>query len=106
MRRLAPRPLAGAVERVAAEAAPATLLARVQRCWPGVVGADVAREAEPVAERGGEVTVACRSATWANELEMLSMDLVDRLNGAIARPGRETPVRGLRLVTRSAARRG
>lgn len=103
VRRLAPRPLAVSVERVAAEAAPATLLARVQGSWPGVVGAAVAREAEAVAERGGEVTVACRSAAWAHELEMLSVDLVDRLNRAIAHSGGEAPVKGLRLVTRSAA---
>jgi predicted nucleic acid-binding Zn ribbon protein len=37
------------------------------------VGEAVAREASPaVSERDGVVTVACRSATWAQELDLLS----------------------------------
>ncbi len=44
--------------------APLTLLSEVQRIWPGVVGAAVAAEATPTAERGGTLTVTCRSAVW------------------------------------------
>ena len=94
MRRLAPRPLAAAVEAYAASLAPATLLAQVQRHWPSVAGEAVAREAEPVAERGGVVTVSCRSAVWAQELDLLSAQLVERLNLAL----RSEAVRGLRCV--------
>jgi predicted nucleic acid-binding Zn ribbon protein len=71
MRRRAPRPIGAALETVLQGAEPATLLAAVQSAWPGAVGEAVAREASPVSERDGVVTVACRSATWAQELDLL-----------------------------------
>jgi len=95
MRRPAPRPLAAALSCAAEAAAPATLLARVQACWPGAVGEAIAAEATPVAERAGTVTVNCRSAVWASELELLAPDLVARLNEALGdqRPGPVTRLR-------------
>jgi predicted nucleic acid-binding Zn ribbon protein len=102
VRRTGPRPLASALDAALRRAAPATLLARVQEAWPRAAGAVVAREAEPVAERGGAVTVACSSAVWAQELELLAPDLVERLNEQLgARAGGGSPVRALRFVTRS-----
>ena len=62
------------------ELAPATLLAEVQRAWPRRAGAAFAARAEPVAERDGVVTVACASAVWAQELDLLSERVVERLN--------------------------
>ena len=85
-RRREPRPIADAVMRVAERAAPATTIASVQGCWESVAGPVVAEEAAPVGEREGVVTVACRSAVWANELDLLSRDLVERLNEALGRP--------------------
>jgi hypothetical protein len=40
-------------------------------------------EAEPVSERAGTLTFECRSAVWAQELELLSSDLAGRLNEAL-----------------------
>jgi predicted nucleic acid-binding Zn ribbon protein len=60
-------------------AEPATLLAAVQRAWPGVVGEAIAREATPVSERDGVITVACRSATWAQELDLLAPRIREQL---------------------------
>jgi predicted nucleic acid-binding Zn ribbon protein len=97
MRRLAPRPLARALEGVTATLAPATALARVQACWRDVVGEGVAEEGHPVAERDGVVTVACRSAVWAQELELMAPDLLDRLNQTLAREGRVIALTGLRF---------
>ena len=85
-RRRTPVPLAGAVEALAAKLEPQTTLSAVQRAWPEVVGAPVAAEAEPVSERAGVVTVACRSAVWAQELTLLAPDLVGRLNEALGTP--------------------
>jgi hypothetical protein len=71
-----------------------------------VAGAAVAAEAAPVGERGGLVTVACRSATWAQELDLLQLDLIERLNAEVSQAdpdGPEAPVSGLR-VTADAAR--
>jgi predicted nucleic acid-binding Zn ribbon protein len=62
------------------DAAPATPLAAVQAAWPRAAGDAVAHQAEPVAERDGEVTIACRSATWAQELDLLQDRLRTRLN--------------------------
>jgi len=103
VRKPGPRPFGPALERVARAAAPATALAAVQRHWPAVAGARVAAEAEPVRERDGVVTVACRSAVWANELDLLAADLVGRLNDALEPVSGRRPVRRLRCVTRSDA---
>ena len=96
MRRLAPRPLADALDPLRRELAPATTLARVQEAWPQVAGA-AAREATPVSERGGTVTFACRSSVWASELALMAADLKDGLNGSLG----GTPITDLRFVTRS-----
>lgn len=93
MRRTAPRPLRYGLEAVTAAAAPATTLARVQGCWRSVVGEAVASEAEPVAERGGEIVVRCESGVWASELELLAPQLVEKLNAALRAP----LVKGLRV---------
>jgi predicted nucleic acid-binding Zn ribbon protein len=96
MRRPAPRPIAAALDGYAREAAPATLLARVQGSWPEVAGEVVAAEARPASERAGTVTFSCTSGVWANELDLLSSDLLERLNAALAgTPGE--PVRALRF---------
>jgi predicted nucleic acid-binding Zn ribbon protein len=78
-RRRAPRPIGEAVSAAIEGAEPATLLAAVQRAWPEAVGEAIAREASPVAERDGVVTVACRSATWAQELDLLGARIRDQL---------------------------
>jgi predicted nucleic acid-binding Zn ribbon protein len=80
--------------------APASLLGRAQRAWAGAAGERIARESEPVSERAGEVTVACSSAVWANELSLLSDDLLGRLNAALGSAGSSAAVRALRFVTR------
>jgi predicted nucleic acid-binding Zn ribbon protein len=92
VRRRAPVPLAGAVEALASRLEPQTPLSAVQRAWPGAVGPAVAAEARPVAERGGVVTVQCRSSVWAHELTLLAPDLVRRLNEALG-GGRVTELR-------------
>jgi predicted nucleic acid-binding Zn ribbon protein len=96
-----PRPAADALRGVLSEAAPATLLAAVQRAWPSTVGAGIAAQAEPVAEREGVVTVACRTATWANELDLMQERLRKRLNAALE--GQE--VRALRFTADAARHR-
>jgi predicted nucleic acid-binding Zn ribbon protein len=80
VRRDRPRPIGGAFRRLVSDSAPQTLLAAVQAAWLEAAGETVARQAEPVAERDAEVTVACRSATWAQELDLLQDLLLERLN--------------------------
>jgi predicted nucleic acid-binding Zn ribbon protein len=102
MRRSAPRPLAAAVGEAVRHAAPTTTLARAQELWRTAAGEGIARESVPVAERAGELTVACRSATWAHELELLAPELLAALNGALDRAGHTAAVTRLRLVIETA----
>ena len=100
MRRRGPRPLSTALERLTAQLAPATLLAEVQRAWEPAAGAAFAAQSEPVAERDGVITVACASAVWAQELDLLSERVVGRLNESLGRPA----VRALRPQARRVPR--
>jgi predicted nucleic acid-binding Zn ribbon protein len=92
-----PHPLASALEAVRAEVAPLTLLAGVQDAWAEVAGATVAGQADPVAERDGVVTVACRSATWAQELDLMQGELLDRLRSRLADGPFADGLKGLRF---------
>lgn len=95
MSRRAPRPLANALAPLQQALAPATLLAAVQRAWPEVAGEAIAREAAPVAERAGVVTVACSASVWAQELDLMAPLLIEKLNAAVS----PAQVRRLRCVT-------
>jgi hypothetical protein len=101
VRRLAPRPIGRALENALPDARPAGLLAEVQSAWPTVAGAALAAAASPVSERAGTVTVACESAVWAQELELLGPDLARRLDDAVS-GGR---VERLRFIVGSDANR-
>ena len=70
-RRARPRALGSALHALKGRTAPATPLAAVQLRWPEVAGPAIAAEATPVAEREGIVTVTCRSAVWAQELDLM-----------------------------------
>ncbi len=88
--RRSPRSMASALTVLADELAPQTLLAEVQRAWPGAVGPAIAAQAQPTAERGGVVTVACSASVWAQELDLMSVAILERLNeslpsGAVSR---------------------
>jgi predicted nucleic acid-binding Zn ribbon protein len=93
--RRAPRSLAEAFGSLADELAPRTLLADVQRAWPGTVGEAIAAQAEPTTERGGVITVACAASVWAQELDLMAPQIIARLNAAL---GGEPRVRRLRCV--------
>lgn len=99
MRRAAPRPVAAALGPLTDRLAPATPLAAVQRAWPAAVGEALAAAATPVGERAGVVTVACTSAVWAQELDLMGERVVAALNDALGRPA----VRRLRVQARPPA---
>ena len=93
MRRSGPRPVGLALDGVTSTLAPATVLAEVQRAWADAAGPAFARVSEPVSERDGVVVVACSAAVWAQELDLMSEVVTDRLNAALGRPA----VRRLRV---------
>jgi len=80
-----PQRLGTAIGAIQARLAPPDLLADVQRHWTAAAGDQVAAEAWPDTERGGEVTVRCRSAVWAAELTMLAGELLEGLNERLPR---------------------
>jgi predicted nucleic acid-binding Zn ribbon protein len=101
VRRRGLAPISGALETLTGRLAPATLLAEVQRAWPQAAGETFAPHSEPWAERDGEVTVACPEAVRAQELDLMSELVVERLNQALGRPA----VRRLRVQARQVPRR-
>ncbi len=110
MRRPAPRGLEPALGGLLSQLRPATTLARVQEAWPRAVGPGLNAEAQPVSERRGTVTVSCDSSVWAQELQMLSTELLASLNGAMGGGEGAPAVESLRFVAaghagRSARRR-
>ena len=84
-RRHVPRPVSFALEQLADQLEPPTPLAAVQRAWPRAAGA-FATVSEPVSERDGVVVIACDSAVWAQELELMSEVVVAKLNETLGRP--------------------
>jgi predicted nucleic acid-binding Zn ribbon protein len=82
--RSSPRSIGAAIRKARVASEPATLLAAVQSVWGSSAGERIASQAEPVRERDGVVTVRCRAATWAQELDLLQGELLARLNAAIA----------------------
>lgn len=78
-RRSAPRPATGALRAALERAAPKTRLAAVQAAWAEVVGERVAAAAQPVAEREDAVVVECSDPVWAEELDLMQEQLLERL---------------------------
>ena len=83
MNRTAPRPLSLALDGLTAAIAPASTLARVQEVWERAVGPTIASCARPTAERNGVLTVICEASVWAQELDLMSCELIASLNAAL-----------------------
>ncbi len=92
-RRRVPRPAAEALRAALGEAAPKTRLAAVQAVWASAVGERVAAVAQPVSERDGTVIVDCADPVWAQELDLMQGQLLERLRASL---GDEAPA-GLRF---------
>ena len=82
-RRRTPRPLGEALRGAIESVEPATPLAAVQSAWAEAVGERIAAAASPVSERDGTVTVACDSATWAQELNLLEGQIAANLRSKL-----------------------
>ena len=55
----------------------------MQSAWAEVVGERIAAVASPVSERDGEVTVSCSDSVWAQELDLMQGQLLERLRGKL-----------------------
>ena len=77
-----PRPPPGRATAIRAardRAAPRTGLAAVQAAWAAAVGEQLAAVATPVSERAGTLTIECADAVWAQELDLMQAQLLERL---------------------------
>jgi predicted nucleic acid-binding Zn ribbon protein len=92
--RRSPRSLTVSLDALVDELAPQTLLADVQRIWAAAVGDELARQSTATAERGGVLTVSCADAMWAQELDLMSVQIIAELNSRL----RSGSVRRLRCV--------
>ena len=54
-----------------------------RRCGRRAAGPAIAAAARPTAERDGVLTVTCEAAVWAQELELMGCELIERLNAAL-----------------------
>ena len=77
------RPAGPAVKGFVEALAPAGTLASVQAVWSEAAGPVIAAQANPTGEASGILTVTCSSAVWAQELELMSVALIGRLNEAL-----------------------
>lgn len=96
-RRRAPRPATAALRAALEAAAPKTGLASLQSVWAELVGERIAAVAQPVSERGGEVTVDCSDSVWAQELDLMHESLLERLRERLG----EAAPRSLRFRVRN-----
>jgi len=82
-RRRAPRQASTAIRAARERAAPRTGLAAVQAAWAGVVGEQLAAVAEPVSERAGTLTIEVADTVWAQELDLMQGQLLERLRAEL-----------------------
>jgi predicted nucleic acid-binding Zn ribbon protein len=54
-------------------------LAAVQAAWTTALGERLAAVATPVSERAGTLTVDCVDGVWAQELDLMQGQLLERL---------------------------
>jgi predicted nucleic acid-binding Zn ribbon protein len=98
-----PRPAGDAVRALAERLAPRSTLGDVQRVWDATVGESLAAVAQPTAEAGGTLTLTCESSVWAQEIDLMARDLLERLNEALGSP-RITALRCQSVPARSWSR--
>jgi predicted nucleic acid-binding Zn ribbon protein len=82
-RRRAPRQASVALRAARDRAAPRTPLAAAQAAWKGAVGERIASVATPSSERAGTLTVECSDSTWADELDLMQEQLMERLRSEL-----------------------
>jgi predicted nucleic acid-binding Zn ribbon protein len=82
-RRRAPRQASTAIRAALEMVAPKTALAAVQASWAEAVGEQLAAVATPVSERAGTLTIECADGVWAQELDLMQEQLLERLRATL-----------------------
>jgi predicted nucleic acid-binding Zn ribbon protein len=82
-RRRSPRQASEAIRAARDLIAPQTGLAAAQANWETIVGRQLADVATPVSERGGTLTIECADSVWAQELDLMQGQLLERLRAEL-----------------------
>jgi len=82
-RRRAPRQASEAFRAARELAAPQTGLASVQGAWAEAVGPQLAAVASPASERAGTLTIEVADSVWAQELDLMQEQLLQRLRAVL-----------------------
>jgi predicted nucleic acid-binding Zn ribbon protein len=82
-RRRAPRQAGDAFRAARELAAPKTGLATVQGAWAQAVGPQLAAVATPASERAGTLTIEVSDSVWAQELDLMQGELLERLRAEL-----------------------
>ncbi len=53
--------------------------------WENIVGAQISKKAKPRTLREGILFVSVANSTWANELDLMSGQLVERINSYLGK---------------------
>jgi predicted nucleic acid-binding Zn ribbon protein len=72
-----------ALDQIRDELAPDTLLSSVQLAWREAVGEAIAAQAKPTSERAGVLTISCSASVWAQELDLMATEILERLNASL-----------------------
>jgi len=82
-----PTTLKADMDRLAAskQLAAGMALGRLQNVWAEALGPAIAEAAAPVAFDHGKVRIAAKNSAWANELQLMAVMLVQKLNEALPR---------------------
>jgi len=81
--RRAPRQASAAIRVARDRVAPRTGLGAVQAAWSEIAGAHLASVATPVSERAGTLTIECADSVWAQELDLMQGQLLERLRAEL-----------------------
>ena len=59
--------------------------------WPQIVGARIAKEAQPLGVKGGILFLQVENASWRNELTFMKREIIHKLNRTLG----ETVIRDI-----------
>ena len=58
-------------------------ISRIFNCWEEIVGTEISKKAKPIKVTGGVLRVSVTTSTWANELSLMSGQLIEKINSFI-----------------------
>ncbi len=70
-------------------------ISRIFNCWEEIVGTEIYKKAKPKKVTAGVLYMSVTTSTWANELSLMSGQLIEKINSFIG----EEVVKSIRFKT-------